>query len=690
MSLPWSEKTSKAIPIVDDEVMILDSEDTDPDTINKRALLSTLPSSGQTNTASNLGLGEGVFAQKNLFDLEFKSLIGETNKIELAGNTDDITFTLGSLAVTTDKLNTYTAGTKQSFVGNTSSAGININNAVPSTPVAGDIFRNTNTLQYRGSSATRDIVDLSLPQTLTQKTMTASGNTFSGFTLGNEVTGSSSDLDDGTNIALLNAANIFSVSLESPIFDSSSSSSANTGIFRLANLDEIGWRNAGNTQNLLLSVDGDDFLRFGLGSAGFVPVTGDQGISGEVLTSNGVGSPPTFENAANAVFPVSDAVFEIQDDAVSSKRLVFELSSILTGTTRTITMPDADIILVSTSDGFITNSNLTSGSFTNITGVGTITTGTWNGTTIAVANGGTGATTFNTNGVLIGGSTIGSTSAGTVGEVLTSNGAGSPPTFEIGSSAEFFGPWTNTHDAGAQFLDDLSAIRDTFSNNIVTFTTPGSNAVNFITLESSNTGIAPMLGVSGSDTDIDLDISSQGAGNININGNLQLQAEITTITATDLLINAQSGQSVNIQVDSSTEYSFNTTSFDMNAKKIVDLATPTDPNDATNKEYVDAILVGNVTWSTTELSTSTTITDGVIFRVTAAPITVTIATTAINETGRVFIINDETGVAGDTALNNIVIDTEGSQTIDGTSSVSIVANYGSLRLYTNGTNLFSW
>ena len=107
MSLPWSEKTLKVQPTAADEVMILDSEDTDPDTINKRATLGTLPTSGEINTASNLGSGEGVFAQKNVFDLEFKSLIGETDKITLTGNTDDITFTLGTDVVTIDKANTY-------------------------------------------------------------------------------------------------------------------------------------------------------------------------------------------------------------------------------------------------------------------------------------------------------------------------------------------------------------------------------------------------------------------------------------------------------------------------------------------------------------------------------------------------------------------------------------------------------
>jgi len=276
MSFPWSEKDEKSLGEDNDEVMILDSSDTDPDTINKRLKLVNIPAvSGGVSDGFNLGSGSEVFAQKNGTNLEFRTLLGETDKITLTENTDDITFTLGSLAVTTDQSNTYSAGTKQSFVGNTSTAGININNAVPSTPVAGDIFRTTNTLQYRGSSATRDIVDLSLAQTLTNKTMTASANTFSGFALGDEVTGASTDLTDTSNIAYLDALNDFTAGTESLFFQSESGSPASIGIFRLANLDDIGWRNAGNTENLLLSVDSDDFLKFGLGSTGFVPVTAD-------------------------------------------------------------------------------------------------------------------------------------------------------------------------------------------------------------------------------------------------------------------------------------------------------------------------------------------------------------------------------------------------------------------------------
>jgi hypothetical protein len=69
-----------------------------------------------------------------------------------------------------------------------------------------------------------------------------------------------------------------------------------------------------------------------------------------------------------------------------------------------------------------------SGSYTGITGVGTITAGVWNGTAITVPYGGTGVTTLTSNGVLFGSGTaaVKVTAAGTEGQVLQASAAGVP------------------------------------------------------------------------------------------------------------------------------------------------------------------------------------------------------------------------------------------------------------------------
>lgn len=80
---------------------------------------------------------------------------------------------------------------------------------------------------------------------------------------------------------------------------------------------------------------------------------------------------------------------------------------------------------------------------TSITTLGTIATGTWNATTIAVNKGGTGATTLTSNGIVYGNGTsaVGVTAAGvwdgtnSVGQILSVNASGVPT-------------WTNTIDGG--------------------------------------------------------------------------------------------------------------------------------------------------------------------------------------------------------------------------------------------------
>jgi hypothetical protein len=70
-----------------------------------------------------------------------------------------------------------------------------------------------------------------------------------------------------------------------------------------------------------------------------------------------------------------------------------------------------------------------SGSYTGITGVGTITTGTWNGSTVNVGYGGTGIISATLNGVLFGGggnAAFQVTAAGTEGQVLTASSTGVP------------------------------------------------------------------------------------------------------------------------------------------------------------------------------------------------------------------------------------------------------------------------
>lgn len=102
----------------------------------------------------------------------------------------------------------------------------------------------------------------------------------------------------------------------------------------------------------------------------------------------------------------------------------------------------------------------------NITTLGTIATGIWNGTDIAVADGGTGLSTMTTAyGVVCAGTTATGAlqvlnSLGNAGEVLTSNGAGALPTWQAGgggapANAHYL---TNQAEAGLSAEINLGAL----------------------------------------------------------------------------------------------------------------------------------------------------------------------------------------------------------------------------------------
>lgn len=54
--------------------------------------------------------------------------------------------------------------------------------------------------------------------------------------------------------------------------------------------------------------------------------------------------------------------------------------------------------------------------------------------------------------------------------------------------------------------------------------------------------------------------------------------------------------------------------------------------------------------------------------------------------GNSFEVKDEAGTAG---ANNITIDPNGSETIDGAATAVVNSNYGCIKFYTDGTNWFT-
>src|SRR3989344_2712204 len=154
----------------------------------------------------------------------------------------------------------------------------------------------------------------------------------------------------------------------------------------------------------------------------------------------------------------------------------------------TLTSTGATNITLPTS-GTLVNTGVTA--LSSLASIGTITTGVWNGSTIGVANGVTGATTFTDGGVLIGNgtSTVQATSAGTAGQVLTSNGAGNDPTFQAPDGFSLLASGSFSSTTSATFT--VGPATDIFTSN-------AHGLINGDKVKVSSTGTLPSpLGTNG-------------------------------------------------------------------------------------------------------------------------------------------------------------------------------------------------
>ncbi len=248
MSATWDDQDEKLIPIGLDEILLIDTEDSRN---QKRATLSSI-NFGETNTSSNSGTGEGVAQAKDDVDLPFKSLLGETNRIVLTGNTDDITFTIGT-----------------------------------------------------------DIVTLDSTQTLTNKTINANNNTISNLTIGSEVTGASTALSDTDNIVYLNTANTYSASVEQ---DFGTSDIVNVGKLSVGTDTPLSTIHALSvSEQLRLSYDDDNYISFVVNGSYDLSTTSYDSVSFNVSSEDTEPRGIAFNNDGSKMYIIgadTDAIYQ--------------------------------------------------------------------------------------------------------------------------------------------------------------------------------------------------------------------------------------------------------------------------------------------------------------------------------------------------------------------------------------------
>jgi hypothetical protein len=263
-----------------------------------------------------------------------------------------------------------------------------------------------------------------------------------------------------------------------------------TGVFSSRNF-------AGNLNGLALSATnlagGSTYsipYQSASGVTGFIA----NGSTGQVLTASAVGAPswstPSFsipitdDTTTNAVrYPLFAAATSgnISTEYTSSTQYQFNPSTGLlaatgfSGSGAALTALNASNL----STGTLPSARV-SGSYTSITGVGTITAGTWNGTAIGYAYGGTGLTAAPTNGqLLIGnasGYTLSTLTAGT--NITIANAAGG---ITINSTAS----------GGATITDDTT----TNSPRYINFTDVTTGSLSTIYTSSTRLSYNPSTGM---------------------------------------------------------------------------------------------------------------------------------------------------------------------------------------------------
>jgi hypothetical protein len=305
------------------------------------------------------------------------------------------------------------------------------------------------------------------------------------------------------------------------------------------------------------------------------------------------------------------------------------------------------------------------------------------GTPITVPNGGTGVTSFIPYAVITGGVTSTSplqsvASVGTAGQVLTSNGAGTLPTFQTNASGDVVGPAAATDNAVARFDGATGKL---IQNSVVIISDLGD----IFTPTVVNIGTAAPTNVQ------ELSIQSSVAGTI---GTYIFNTNATGGSRQAIVTNGTGDTWILFSIFSVTDWSIGLDNSDSDKFKISANATLGTADALTIDPGTLAVTIPNLFNPGSGQAVKFTVPGAYPYNVLTTDYIVNVDTSIARTirlpnaptSGQVFIIKDVTGSAG---ANNISLTTVGGAvTIDGATTQTMNVNYGSLTVFFNGTSYF--
>ena len=312
----------------------------------------------------------------------------------------------GTVVLTQDATGTRTislptiANVANKVLGSTSTSTVALSTAGNSKDILNFYFDGTNCYWNIGQGYGTDVVS-----NATNLTTGVTGN----LALANGGTGATNAADARTNLGLVIGTNV-----QAPIVAGTDYLAPNGSAANLTNFPTLNQNTTGNAATATLASNATNAVNATTAiTAGNITATSNTTLTslsnletvGTITSGTWSGTEIAIRKGGTGATTASAALINLGAEATSNKSTATDLGStnpsdILFPSQKAVkTYVDAQTAAAGVSDGSITNVKL-AGSIaaskligTDIITVGTITTGTWSGTAIAVANGGTGATT---------------------------------------------------------------------------------------------------------------------------------------------------------------------------------------------------------------------------------------------------------------------------------------------------------